>query len=176
MEDVNVVHRFFFGPISAAVALVAAPAAAEGAILGPDAAACRADSTGPAVLVDVVGLKDRAGNVRVQLYDDNEATFLDKGARLSRVEARVPASGSARVCVPLPKAGRYALYVLHDRAGDGKVSFSNDGVGFSRNPKLKLAKPNAGDVIASFGPGVTETSVVMNYRKGLLGVGPISQK
>jgi uncharacterized protein (DUF2141 family) len=176
MEDVNVVNRFFFGSISAVVAFFAAPAAAEGAILGPDAAACRSNASGPAVLVDVVGLKDRVGNVRIQVYDDNKDSFLAKGARLSRIEAPVPAAGTPRVCVPLPKPGRYALYVLHDRAGDGKVSFSNDGVGFSRNPKLRLAKPAAGEVIASFGAGVSQTSVVMNYRKGLLGVGPVSEK
>lgn len=176
MEVVDVVNRLFFGPIIAAAALVAAPASAESAILGPNAADCRPNSSATAVLVDVVGLKDRAGNVRIQLYDDNEATFLDKGARLLRIEAKVPAAGTPRVCVPLPKPGRYALYVLHDRAGDGKVSFSNDGVGFSRNPKLRLAKPNAGDVITHFGAGVNETSVVLNYRKGLLGVGPISKK
>lgn len=150
--------------LATAVTLVAVPAAAQGAV-GPDAASCR--NGGPAVLVNVTGLKNATGKVRVQLYGSNPADFLAKGKRLRRVE--VASNGSSiPVCIAVPKAGRYAIAVRHDANGDGKSGWS-DGGGFSGNPNLSLAnlKPAYDKVAFNAGEGVTRINVVMNYRNGL---------
>lgn len=172
--------NFLPGLIGAAgIALVmaasATPASAQGAVAGPDAAACRPGAGGAAVIVTVAGMKDRAGRVRVQLYSDDADGFLEKGTYLKRVDVPTAPSGPMRVCVPLPRSGPYAIYVLHDRAGDGKTSFSQDGFGFANNPKLRLAKPPVASVLRSYPAGVSEIEVVMNYRTGLMSVGPIKR-
>ena len=63
---------------------------------------------------------------------------------------------------------RLALSRLYRRFG-----FSVDGVGFSNNPRLSLARPSASSVRVTASGGVTPLSIVMNYRRGLLSVGPI---
>jgi hypothetical protein len=51
----------------------AAPASAE--IIGEDAAACAAGH-GPAIQVNIVGLKDRTGEIWLELYPASEGDFL----------------------------------------------------------------------------------------------------
>lgn len=172
--------KFWPGLIGVGTALgmvvAAAPALAQQAnIAGPEAVACRPGAAGAAVIVTVAGMKDRAGRVRVQLYSNDADGFLEKGTYLKRVDVPTAPDGPMRVCVPLPGAGPYAIYVLHDRAGDGKTSFSQDGFGFANNPKLRLAKPPVTTVLRNYPAGVSEIEVMMNYRTGLMSVGPIRQ-
>ena len=158
----------------AAVAIVlATPASAQGAILGPDARACSPGSSEPAVLVKVNGLKARTGKVRVQLYGSDPAKFLASGGRLKRIDLPVTRSGPMQVCVALPKAGRYAVAVRHDVNGNGKKGDWNDGGGFSRNPKVSLLdlKPSYGEVAIPVGNGVKPVDVTLLYRNGL-SIGP----
>lgn len=142
------------------------PAVAQ-EILGPEAAACRAGASGPAVLVRIYGFKDRTGNVRVQFYGDNPEEFLAKGKKVKRVELPTTPAGDMNVCAELPNYGDFALVVLHDRDANGKLSVWNDGVGFSNNPKLGLSKPDHDKVVFTARPGVSVIDVVLNYRKGL---------
>lgn len=134
---------------------------------------CAPGAGGAAVQVRFVGLKDRGGTVRAQLYGDNPDTFLDKGARLSFIEAPVPAGGVAALCVQLPRPGSYALFGFHDRNGNGKKEFSVDGFGFSRNPRMRLGKPDLADTLVQFRAGVETIDIVMNYRNGLASIGPV---
>jgi uncharacterized protein (DUF2141 family) len=152
---------------AAAAVLAAAPAGAQAA-LGPDAAACRAGSDRPAVLVNVDGFKQRTGNLRVQLYSGNPSEFLARGKWLRRIDLPVTASGPMRVCVAVPEAGRYAIAVRHDLDGSGSSGW-NDGGGFSRNPRLALPnpRPRHQDVVFAVGSGVQPINVVLNYRFGL---------
>jgi uncharacterized protein (DUF2141 family) len=150
----------------AAAALIVLTAGAADAAVGPDAAACKAGG-GPAVLVNVTGLKNQRGKVRVQLYGSNPAEFLAKGKKVHRVE--VAARGTSMpICIAVPKVGRYAIAVRHDADANGKSGW-NDGGGFSRNPKLSLTdlKPSYSEVAINVGGGVTPITVVMNYRQGL---------
>src|SRR3546814_4213445 len=71
------------------------------------------------------------------------------------------------VCVPLPGPGTYALVVLHDRDANGKLSVWSDGVGFSRNPRLGLSKPDFKRVKVTLPAGTTDIKVTLNYRQGL---------
>lgn len=163
--------KLLFAAASATLAFAAQPAQAQ-SVLGPDAAACRQGARGPALLVTVSGLKNRAGRVRVNLYGSNPAHFLAKGKKVRRVD--VPVSGNPmRICVALPKPGNYAVAVRHDADANGKSGW-NDGGGFSRNPKISLAdlKPTYRETVISAGAGVKNVPIVLNYRRGL-SVGPI---
>jgi len=148
------------------------PAAAQ-EIIGPEAAACAPGARGPAALVRVYGFKDRAGNLRVQLYSDNPDEFLASGKKLKRIELPMTKSGDMNVCMALPRFGEFSMVVLHDRDVNGRLSVSKDGFGFSGNPKLGLSKPDYEDAMFVARDGVTVVDVILNYRQGLFSVKPL---
>lgn len=148
--------------------------------LGKAEGQCRPGESGPAFLVDLIGLKDRAGRIKVEVYPANDADFLaddnvlvDAGKTFRRVEVPVSAGPNPRLCVRLPGPGTYAVTVLHDRNADRKFSLSQDGFGFSANPKLGWSKPKARVVAVNAGGGLTTLRILMNYRTGLFTFGPI---
>lgn len=148
--------------------------------LGKAEAQCRPNEAGPAVLVLVTGLKDREGRIKAELYPANDDDFLADdnllimdGKTFRRVEVAVPPSGPVQLCMRIPAPGHYALIVLHDRDSNRKFGLSNDGVGFSGNPKIGLSKPKADAVRFAAGPGLTTQTVRMNYRRGLFSFGPV---
>ena len=53
-----------------AASLVASSVSAGGLGAGTAQARCRANESGPAIMVDVRGLKDRSGTLRLELYPD----------------------------------------------------------------------------------------------------------
>jgi len=117
---------------AAATAVLFAPVPAAAVPLGPHAGICEAGK--PAALVRVNGFKSRTGLVTVKLYRSN-ASFLEKGAYIRKVEVPVNRSGPIDVCVPVPGNGDYALSVRHEVKG--KKS-SADGGGFSGNPSVSF--------------------------------------
>lgn len=153
----------------------AAPVAAAD-ILGPDAAACRPGSGKDAVLLTVDGFKNREGTLRVELWPGVEGDFLRnhhelvaEGKAYQRVTVPVPASGPARVCVPLPGPGIYAMGAFHSPTGVRKFDYKTDGATFTRNPRVGLfnQKPKAADVAMQFNSGLSEAHVTLNYLRGL---------
>jgi uncharacterized protein (DUF2141 family) len=151
------------GLSSVALGALATPALAQ---LGADAAACRAGH--PSILVNVIGLAQRTGNVRVALYGSPN-TFLERGQTMRKINVPVSASGPMRICIAVPHPGRYAIAVRHDVDGDNARGDWSDGGGFSRNPRLSLLhlRPSFGDVAVNVGPSVLGVNVVLNYRYGL---------
>jgi len=149
------------------VLMFAAPARAQDpVILGPEAAACRTSNGTVAALVTVEGFKDRDGQLRVQTYTGIKGEYLEGGRSLRRHDVPMSPAGAMAVCVTFPAAGAYAIVALHDRDSNGKLSIWSDGIGFSNNPRLKLAKPAAEQTLHFFGAGVTPIRIVMNYRRG----------
>ena len=148
-----------------AALVLAAQASPAQAVLGPDAAACR--GAGPALLVNVNGLKARTGNIRVNVYGSDPAKFLARGQYIRQINVRATRAGAMPICVALPRAGRYAVAVRHDIDGDGNDW--GDGGGFSRNPRLSLTnlRPNYNNVAINVARGVQPVNVVLNYRFGL---------
>jgi uncharacterized protein (DUF2141 family) len=158
--------RAGLGLISA-VLLAGAPLAAAPVPVGPDAASCRADADGPAILVVVHGFRRQSGTIRVQLHGDNGKTWLKTKAWMRRIELPVSAPVMP-VCIKVPQPGRYAIAIRHDMDGDRKMTKS-DGGGYSNNPSLGITKLQARYNEASFtvGNGVKQVDVVMNYLQGL---------
>lgn len=164
----------------AALLLLAAALPRSTPSLGMAEGHCRPNEPGPAFLVTLSGLKDRAGLARVELYPDNDKDFLaddnvlvGQGKAFRRAEIKVPATGAVEICIRAPAPGTYALSVLHDRDGNRKFGLSTDGIGFPGNPRLGWSKPKAAEAVARVGDGVTRLAVRMNYRQGLLSFGPM---
>jgi len=150
--------------------------------LGKAEGRCRANEQGPAFIVNVEGLKDRKGLLKLEVYPSNDKDFLaddnvliDQGKTFRRVEVPVPQSGPAQLCIRIPAAGQYSLSLLHDRNSDHRFQygFEEDGIGFSANPKLHLSQPKSAATRVSAGNGLTTINIVMNYRRGILSFGPI---
>ena len=166
------------------MAAAAAPSIPSTPELGKAEARCRPGEDGPSFLLDIVGLKDRKGRLKAEIYPANDQDFLQddnilisQGKVFRRVEEPVgqgsAQNGAAHICVRVPGPGRYAVTVLHDRDGNRKFGLSIDGVGFGGNPKLGMGKPKAASATLVAGAGPTRQRIVMNYRRGLLSFGPV---
>lgn len=167
-------------PLLIGVLLAAAPATASAqGILGPDAAACRA-SEGPAIQVDATGLKDRTGDLKLELYPADEADFLkpDKdliaaGKTFRRISVATPATGGIALCMRVAHPGRYALLLVHNRDGKNKFSFWSDGAGFPSNRRLGRSRPKVDEALIDVGAGIAVTHIRLQYLRGLSGFGPV---
>jgi uncharacterized protein (DUF2141 family) len=142
--------------------------------LGTAEGRCRSNEPGPSFLVDVEGLKDRTGKLKLEVYPAKDPDFLEDdnilisaGKTFRRVEQPVPASGPVQLCIRVPSAGSYAVSLLHDRDGNRKFGWRIDGIGFAGNPKLGWSKPAASAASAVARSGPTQIEIVMNYRRGL---------
>ena len=156
-------------PAMIAIGLLA-PAPLAAAPLRSHAGGCvRAD--GPALSVQVAGFKTRHGTLRVQSYGGNAGSFFEKGRYIDRIDLPVPASGPALLCVPVERAGVYAVSVRHDLDGDRKTGRA-DGGGMSGNPHVSVVdlllkrKPDPAAVSVRVGNGPASVPVTLNYIQG----------
>ncbi len=149
---------------SVAAALILATAVQAGTAIRNDMAKCGAGK-GPAVLVTVRGIKSSNGKIRVQNYPATKSAWLQKGMWINRIETRASA-GALSYCLPLPKAGNYAIAVRHDVNSNGNTDLRQDGGGMSNNPSINvfnLGKPAVGKVSFAAGAGVTRITINMKY-------------
>lgn len=151
--------------------------------LGKAEGRCRSGESGPALLVSALGLKDRSGDLKLEVYPANDIDFLQddrilvaQGKTFRRVEVSVPATGASVLCVRLPTPGSYSVSLLHDRDANHKFNLSGDGIGFAGNHRLSWAKPKAAASLVIAGAGLTLVSIVMNYRQGLLTFAPLERR
>lgn len=155
---------------------------AQPAVVDPYAAVCRPNERGPALEAHILGLRDRIGTIRIELYPPNDPEFLsnsrllvDVGKDFRRVDVPIPESGPVTLCVRAPHTGEYAVSVLHDRHHIGKFNLMSAGAGFGNNPRLGFSQPKAALATMTIGPGVTKTEIVLNYFHGL-SFGPLRVK
>lgn len=165
-----------------ATLLMAAVAIPSTPDLGKAEGQCRTDEKGPAYLVDVKGLKDRKGRLKLELYPANNTDFLADdnilvaaGKPFRRVEMPVPPSGPVQLCIRAPGPGTYALSLMHDRDANRRFSLSIDGIGFPGNPKLGWSKPPASAASAPVGSSPARIAITVNYRRGLFSFGPVEK-
>lgn len=162
---------------AAALALAVTPAQAT-RVIGTDAAACKSND-GPAIRVNVSGLKDRTGRLKLELWNATEEEFLKDdrdlkrdGQFFRRVWADMPAAGAVTMCIRAPKPGRYALLFTHDRDGKNKFNFWQDGAGFPSNTRLGRSRPKLSQAVINVPAGVTTTDIKVQYLRGIGGFSP----
>lgn len=124
-----------------AIGISSAPVSA-GQNIANVTAICRGE--GPAILVNVSGIRSSEGDIRVQTYRATKSEWLKKGRWLKRIEQ--PArEGVMSFCIPVDQPGTYGVAVRHDRNGNGKTDITKDGGGMSNNPSISiwnLGKPS----------------------------------
>ena len=163
-----------------ALAAFALPTATRAAVLGSDAAACSGEGLG--ILVNVVGLKDRSGELKLELYPANEADFLKDdrdliaaGKLFRRVRAPTPQGGAVQMCMRVPRPGRYALLLTHNRDGKNKFSIWQDGAGFASNVRLGRSRPHLAQAVVDVPAGGLTVTIRAQYLRGLSGFGPMTR-
>lgn len=90
------------------------------------------------LVVDIEDIQAQGGRITVFLFDSEDAW---KGTRDALGLRRVHPDGTTRRQVRFDglRAGRYGVFVLHDRDGNGRfdvgpLGIPRDGYGFSNNP------------------------------------------
>jgi len=164
----------------ATLAALPASAPAQGAVLG-DVSACEVGDM-PAIRANIVGLKDRSGELKLELYPANKDDFLKddrdlikEGKVFRRVRVSTPKTGAVSLCISVPRPGRYALLFTHDRDGKNKFNFWTDGAGFPSNKKLGRSRPQLDEATINVPAGVVNTTIVAQYLRGFSGFGPIDK-
>lgn len=127
-----------------------------------------APGKGPAVRLEISGLRSASGNLFVRTYRARESEWLKSRRYLHRIDT-TPKKGATTVCVPLPAAGDYAIVVQHDINGNREKDFSTDGAGMSNNPEIKsflgIPRPPGLDKTRfRAGDGVTRIAIQVKYR------------
>lgn len=172
--------------ITALLATVAAPLAPAARLSarpseGAPVAALRNDCAAwePGVRINVSGLKDRSGRLKLELYPANTDDFLkDSNALLKagkvfrRVVTAVPPGGVVSLCVFAPTPGRYAVVVIHKRDGASKFSIMNDGVGLAGADSIGRRRPRYEQAVVLVPNAVTTVAMRMQYLHGLAGFRP----
>jgi uncharacterized protein (DUF2141 family) len=172
-----VFHRLHRGAAAVLAAgalagLLAAPCAATaapvlGIKIGNDMGQC-APGKGPAIRLEITGLKSGEGNLFIRTYHARSSDWLKSRRYIHRIETR-PVRGTTTVCVPLPAAGDYAITVQHDANGNRESDVSVDGAGMSNNPKIKrilglVPRPPALDKTRfTAGAGITRMTIAVQY-------------
>lgn len=153
---------------------------ADARTLGSDAAAC-AGNDGPAIEVTVKGLKDRTGDLKLELFPANETDFLKddrdlraQGKFFRRVRVHTPPSGPVALCIKAPRPGRYALFFTHDRDGKNKFNFWTDGAGVPTNQPLGRAKPALNQAIVNVPRRIVRVTIRAQCLRGVIpSFGPV---
>ena len=174
--------RVLAGVVLAGALMAPLTTQAQAGALGGDGAACN-EGAGPVIRVKVSGLKDRIGELKLELYPATEADFLKddrdlarEGKFFRRIRVPTPRSGPITLCIKVPAPGRYALLFTHNRDGRNKFDFWSDGAGFPSNVKLGRTRPQLAMAVIDVGPGVTTTEIRAQYLRGLGGFGPIKSE
>lgn len=163
-----------------ALAALATPVTVQAQVLGEDASACTS-GRGPAVQVNVTGLKDRSGRLKLELYPATEEDFLKddhdlvrEGKTFRRIWAETPGgSGPVAMCIRVPHPGTFAILFTHDRDHKNKFNFWQDGAGFPSNQRLGRSRPKLRQALVHVGNGVAVVNVRAQYLRGLGGFGPL---
>jgi uncharacterized protein (DUF2141 family) len=115
--------------------------------------------------VSVSGLRNKKGNVLVCLTANSKA-FPDCSKDPNAQKRSVKAIAAGSISFADVAAGTYALSLIHDENGNGKLDTSlaipSEGFGFSRNPKITFGPPKFNSAAFAIS-GAASQSVKMKY-------------
>ena len=99
--------------LAAALPLMTAAFIPSSPELGKAEGQCRPGEPGPAFMVEVIGIKDHTGHLKVEVYPANDTDFLADdnillmaGKTFRRVEVPTPGDAVPHVCIRVPGPGR----------------------------------------------------------------------
>ncbi|MEE4204698.1 MAG: DUF2141 domain-containing protein [Erythrobacter sp.] len=126
-----------------------------------------APGKGPAVRLRINGVRSGSGNLFVRTYFARGSDWLRSKRYIHRIDMK-PRKGVTYACVPLPRAGDYAIAVQHDANGNREKDFSTDGAAMSGDPAIRTLlgvplPPSLDDTRFTAGNGVTQLSMQMRY-------------
>ena len=116
--------------------------------------------------LSIIGLRNTHGNVLVCLTA-NPRAFPDCSRDPLSHRMTVAANGAASLRFPDIAFGEYAVSLIHDENGNGKLDtrmmIPREGFGFSRNPVIVFGPPKFGAAEFAVGAGETAQTVRMKY-------------
>ena len=101
----------------------------------------------------------------------NACTKDAQGKTFRRVSITPPPAGPVTICIRAPRAGRYALVMLHDRDGKMKFNYRVDGAGVASNKRIGFGKPPLDAAVVDVGAGALPVTIRAQYL-GLFGFSP----
>ncbi len=85
----------------------------------------------------------------------------------SAYTATVPAAATLKLRFTDLRPGRYAIAILHDENGNGKVDktlmLPREGFGFSRDAKIRMGPPSFDSAAFDLAPGGDRQRIAMRY-------------
>lgn len=154
--------REIMGSISVSGTAFAAPILALAILAGQGAALAADDAS---LTVSVTGLRNQKGQVHVCLTANAKA-FPDCSKDSNAIKRTVRATEVGSISFSGLAPGTYALSLIHDENGNGKLDTSlaipREGFGFSRNPKIAFGPPKFSSAAFALHGNVTQ-SIKMKY-------------
>jgi uncharacterized protein (DUF2141 family) len=128
-----------------------------------------ADAAGPAnneLRVEVGELRNVRGKLHACLTQD-PAYFPNCKADARALRVSVAASEASELRFDALQLGSYALSIIHDENGNGKLDtfarIPREGYGFSRNPPMRFGPPRFEEVKFDLASGRNRQVVRMRY-------------
>ena len=116
--------------------------------------------------VDVAGLRSAKGNILICLTRDPRH-FPDCSGDPAARTLTIAANNVAAAHFIDVAGGDYALSLIHDENGNGKLDtrlgIPREGIGFSRNPKLMFGPPSFTSVRFAIGATAQREPVTIKY-------------
>ena len=117
--------------------------------------------------VEISGLKNGKGTVRAALFGDAKGFPSDWSGVVQKQDATVSADGATAVAVFKDVApGKYAVSVIHDENGNGKLDKNfigkpTEGYGASNNPKKRMGAPPFEEAVFTYDATTPPLKVTM---------------
>lgn len=144
------IARIFAGLTAAAALLGAAPA-----------------EQGADVSIRIEELRSTKGQVMACLTAVPQAFPQCKDGKLTRSRLAIPAAQAATIDFGRVEKGSYAIAILHDENGNGKVDYAlfipKEGFGFSRNPVVRTGPPSFESAAFPVGDASVQLTIRMRY-------------
>lgn len=122
---------------------------------------------GAEVSVRVEGLRSEKGQVLACLTAVPRAFPTCKDGRQARSRLAIPAGQASTIHFGRVEKGDYAIAILHDENGNGKVDYMlmvpREGFGFSRNPAVRTGPPAFESAAFAVGDAPVNLTIRMRY-------------
>ena len=139
---------------------------ALGALLLSGGAGAAATAGSADLQVKLSGLRSAKGVVHLCLTPD-AARFMHCKDNPAAIARTIPAARAAALDLGQVKPGNYALLIVHDENGNGKLDMTfgipREGFGFSNNPAMKPRKPKWEEIRFTMPPKATTQQIRIRY-------------